>query len=328
MTRLSLTSVLNEAFQFGVSRFWTIIRCVLLPYLILIVGIAIIAASLIDFQAIMDMAQGGLAEPEDIGGFLDLVFRTNFWLTVFILYLASLVLMLPLMGGMTSLYRLVGLGEEPGGWFNLRFDGPMWRLVIATIIFTAIQYVLSGIGFGIAYALNPQAGAGIGEMIAVFQNMDFETGAVGYEPDPAAIGALFGFFFLGWLITLILSIAILTRLAPFTAATACENRLMLLSSWSMTKGNFWPILGAYIMMILGFVVLQIVYGLLTLVIQMIVTVAGVGLLTVAYNIIDFAVNMALAAFMLGVQIAFAASIYRKLWLERGEGDAGAGSLEA
>lgn len=328
MTKLSLTSVLNEAFRFGVTRFWTIIRCVLLPYIILVFGITIVALGLIDFQAIMNMAQGDMPEPNDIGGFLDLVFRTNFWLTVFILYLASLILMLPLMGGMTSLYRLVGLREEPGGWFTLRFDGPMWRLVIATVIFTIIQYALSAIGFGIAYALNPQAVDGIGELFAVFQTMDFDTGAVGYEPDPGAIGALIGFVFLGWLITMILSMAILTRLAPFMAATACENRLMLISSWTMTKGNFWPILGAYIMMVLGFIVLNIVYGLLTLVIQMIVTLMSFGLLTLAYNVVDFAVNMALAAFMLGVQIAFASSIYRKLWLERGDGGIADGGLEA
>ncbi|NHK27480.1 hypothetical protein FF098_006145 [Parvularcula flava] len=328
MTKLSLTSVLNESFQFGVSRFWTIIRCVLLPYIILVVGITIIALSLIDFQAIIEMADGGMSEPDNIDGFLDLVFRTNFWMSVFILYLASLVLMLPLMGGMTSLYRLVGLGEEPGGWFNLRFDGPMWRLVIASLIFSVIQYIIWGIGFGVAYALNPQAMEGIGEMIAVFQNMDFDTGNVGYDPDPSAIGALFGFFFLGWLITLILSIAILTRLAPFMAATACENRLMLLSSWSMTKGNFWVILGAYVMMVLGFVALQLIYGMLTLVIQMIVTVVSFGLLTAVYNIVDFAVNMAIAAFMLGVQVAFASSIYRKLWLEGGDSETGSGGLEA
>jgi len=325
--QMPMTSVLNEAFRFGVSRYWTIVRCLLVPYLILLVGILIVLAFLLDYSVLMDISDGYIAEA-GLWAFLDAIFRPSFWGAIAILMIAGFILSLPVMGAMTSLYRLVGLGEEPGGWFSLRFDGPMWRLVIASIIFTLIQYVIYSVSYGIAYSMNPEVGYGISEFFAMMQTLNVETGDVGYEPDPQAILSFLGFIFVGGFITLVLSIMFLTKLAPFLAATACENRLMLISSWRMTKGNFWTILGAYILMLIAFFALNIAYGLVTLVIQTIVMFSGVMLLEAIYQIVDFAVNMALTAFMIGVQIAFAAVIYRKLWLESGDAEAGSGGLEA
>lgn len=324
--QMPMTSVLNEAFRFGISRYWTIVRCLLVPYLILFVGAGLVVSLLLDYSVINEINDGSLAQT-GLWPLLNSIFRAPFGVTIAILMVAVFILSLPIMGGMTSLYRLVGLGEEPGGWFSLRFDAPMWRLVIASIIFTVIQYIIYAIGYGIAYSMNPDVGHGISEMVAMLQSMDFETGDVGYEPDPEAILGFFGFIFVGGLITLLLSIMILTKLAPFISATACENRLMLISSWRMTKGNFWTILGAYILMLLAFFALNMAYGLVTLVIQTIVTLSGVPLLEVVYQIIDLAVNMALTAFMIGVQIAFASVIYRTLWLEGGDSEAGPDGLE-
>ncbi len=46
------------------------------------------------------------------------------------------------------------------------------------------------------------------------------------------------------------------RFSPATAASVAENRFVIFEAWSMTKGRFWSIFGAYLLM---FIVLMLVY---------------------------------------------------------------------
>lgn len=304
--------LLNETFSFATSRYGAIVRCLLIPYIILVIGYLVVFVSVIDFSAFISMADSDF-EPEtpaEVFAFFSSVLRVPLSTLVVIYLVAGLVLSVPLIGGMTSLYRLVGLGEEPG-WVIARFDGPMWRTLIAGIIMWVLQLVIFVIAGAIAGALNPGAFDFIGNMEQI-------------ENNPEILWPFLGFVTQTTLFGLLIMAFVFTKLAPFVAATACENRLMLLSSWSMTKGNFWTILGSYILLVIAIVVGYLGYIIIDVIVNIIASLAG-PLGAILHGLAKFVVDFIVTFFMIGLQTAFAALIYRKLWVQRYHtGDAGGG----
>ena len=303
--KMPVTDLLTESFTFGLQRFWTIARCLLVPYLIIIVGIIIVTLALIDFPAIDALDNTG-DWPGEVGTIIDAVLRISWQGTLAIFVIATLILSIPFMGGIVSIFRLVGLGEEPGGWFRLRMDAPVWRTIVAYIIWTVLQWIIYGIAFAITYAMIPDA-------LSVFANLRL------IEDQPELLAPLVGFIVLAWFISLLMMIVVFTKLAPFPAATACENRLMLISSWHMTKGHFWTILGGYILMSLALGFANLVYQVIAQLVSVMAELLGggilAGLIVLIVTLIIFATSIAVTFFMTGVQMAFPAAIYRRLWVE-------------
>ncbi|WP_306250020.1 hypothetical protein [Parvularcula sp. IMCC14364] len=308
--KMPVTDLLNESFTFGFQRFFTVLRCLLVPYIILIFGLIIVAVGLLDFDMISRLESDIMPEPEsfeDVMAIVNSIFRGSWQSALGLFVLAATVLSLPLYGGIASIFRLVGLGEEPGGWFTLRLDGPMWRTFFAWLIIGILQYVFYGIGFLIAFSMNP-------EMFDFFQNLDR------LDDDPTPLfGFMGGLFFAGFL-ALILMMFFFTKLAPFPAASACENRLMLVNSWSRTKGHFWTILGGYIMLVLALFFANMAFQILTSVLQGIFTAVSamggealMGIMVLIVTIVVLVATIAFTVFTTGVQMAFPAVIYRRLW---------------
>lgn len=88
---------------------------------------------------------------------------------------------------------------------------------------------------------------------------------------PVAAVAFAAFGFLGFLI---LSVWGFVRLSLAPVITFSERRLVVFGSWGVTKGRFWPILGAYLLAL----VLAIIVGLLGMVIvfAMVFATGGMG----------------------------------------------------
>ena len=308
--KMPVTDLLNESFTFGLRRFFTVLRCLFVPYLILIVGLCIVAVGLLDFDAISRLENNDMPEPEsfeDVMGIINSVFRGTWQSALAVFFVAATVLSLPLYGGIASIFRLVGLGEEPGGWFNLRLDGPMWRTFFSWLIIGILQNLFFGIGLAVAYGMNP-------DMFAFFADLE------ALEDDPTPLFGLLGSLFFAWFIFLLLSMFVFTKLAPFPAASACENRLMLVNSWSRTSGHFWTILGGYIMLVLALTFANMAFQILTSVLQGVFTAvsamggeAMVGIMVAFVTLVILVASLAFTVFTTGVQMAFPAVIYRRLW---------------
>jgi len=125
-----------------------------------------------------------------------------------------------------AVYRAI-LRPEDTGFGYLRLGQDELRLTVLTLIYfvlslaaVTIVVLLGGIGAGVAYGLlgSPLLGVGL------------------------------GLFFLG----LLLYGAVRLSLAP--VITFAERRISVFDSWRLTKGQFWKLLGAYVLAIASAVV--------------------------------------------------------------------------
>ncbi len=308
-----MTDLLTESFRFGFSQFGTVLKCLLVPYILMIVGLCLVFIGLIDFGSIEAMDY--VEEPESLPEFLaffDSMLRLSLGGSIVLLVVGAVIVSLPYFGGIASIFRVVGMDEEPRGWFHLRFDGPMWRTFFAYFIMMVLQWVIYLIAFAIAFAMNP-------DMFAMFGDLE------NIDNNPELLLSFMGSFFLIFFISLIVMMVVFTKLAPFPAASACENRLMLINSWTRTKGHAWTILAGYILLILALIAAQIGFQIFTSVLQGlfgVLTAMGVGMAGVVgvIGILILIASIFFGLFTTGVQMAFPAVIYRYLWNDEQLGD--------
>jgi hypothetical protein len=145
-----------------------------------------------------------------------------------------------------AVYRLIlRHGDARFGYLRLGMDEV--RLMALTVIYVLlfiVFMVLITLGAALVMAIASFAGQGIA----------------------IVVGAITELFLIG----LLIFVGVRLSLAP--VATFAEKRLSLFESWSLTRGQFWPLFGAYVLALACIVVL----GLLALVIF--TAVAGVFLL--------------------------------------------------
>jgi hypothetical protein len=304
--KMPFSNLFMGSMNFGWQKLMTVFKALIIPLIIAGIGIFIIIMSLIDFGYFignvedLEYATG----PGEVLAFFGETLRTDWKIALAILIIGSTLVSLPIYNGYTKLSRYIGLGEEPQNWWAPSLDGPTWRMFFAHIIYGLLIQAGYALGFWIAYLMNPEIFSSFGDL-------------VDFEHDPSVVLPFLGFFFTGFGIGFIINIIIGTKLAPFTAASACENRLMLINSWSRTKGHFWTILSSYIVLSL---VIGVISMMLDLVFQVFTTtgtlMGDIGLLLVAIvTVVYIVAQIIFAFFQMGVMIAFPALIYKYLWQE-------------
>ena len=311
---LPIGEVLNEAFQFGLHRWMTVLRYGWAPAVAMLLVMA--GAALILFDPIVwSNAQHG-NQIESIGEIL----RAPIWLAVVVGIGTLLIAFFFFSGFMASVYRLVALGEDRPGIFHLRFDGPAWRVFWAYLIYTLINYAVVAIAMLISLAL---VSVSFGDLVAAF--VEFfkavaEASESGGEPDVAAyeeVGAAFGAFGLAFLFAFIPLIYVNIKLVPFLPGSAAENRILLFGSFQLTRGRFWSILGGVLLLVLMMMVLGIVFQLTVGIFDLLGQFlggqhGGLGVIGMVLTGIVGIATIFYQTFVYGVQFAFQAIIYRRL----------------
>lgn len=127
---------------------------------------------------------------------------------------------------------------ETKGFFGLALDGDTLRvyftywlwLILAIVLYIVLAVVVVGIVAGVAM------GGGV-------QNSD-----------PSAIASLGIGAFAGGLALCLLLIYFAVRFAPAAATSIAKRRFAFFDAWTVTKGRFWALLGAFLLLWLMYIV--------------------------------------------------------------------------
>lgn len=133
--------------------------------------------------------------------------------------------------------RWLTRGERGGGLFGLRLSGDTLRLVLVYLTWIAL-FVAVMVGVVLFYLALRAVGAGGGALGIVAALL----GALA----PLAAGAL-----MIWLSV---------RFAPAAAVSVARGRYAFFETWSVTRGRFWPLLGAFFLVTLGYIVIASIIG--------------------------------------------------------------------
>ncbi len=186
-------------------------------------------------------------EPRTMSDAETLAFMLDFYSGIGPIFLASLALAMVIFG---ALYRSNIFGQSRGWLLGLKLGMDELRMLIVFIVVGLVAYL-------------PLVGASIGGMVVGSVVMAGSGGEAGM----AAIGGVI--MALGVIIGFCLFIWIGCRLTPAAAASVGEGRFVIFEVWPTTKGKFWSIFGAYLLLyivmmvaqtILMFVVLFAIFG--------------------------------------------------------------------
>ncbi|MBB5519177.1 hypothetical protein [Amphiplicatus metriothermophilus] len=309
--RLPVGETINEAFQFGLHRWGALIRFAWAPVALSVLLFGFYAVAVIDLEA-MRAASG---PPQSIGEML----KVPVPLAVaggLAVYAASFLLF---SGAIASLFRLVALGEERKGLFHLRLDGPAWRVFWAYFILGALGLAISIVALLIGAAITGAAPFGwikaAADLIAF--GMTQGEGATPPADLTNALVASMRPLFYAFLIGIVPTIYLNVKLAPFPAASAAENRLVLFGSFAMTGGAAWSIFFVYALFFVAIILLSLIFGLVANIIELLAKFAmgQGGALAIIGSIVMlayFVASIIFQAFVASVQYSIPAIVYRRL----------------
>jgi hypothetical protein len=155
-----------------------------------------------------------------------------------------------------ALYRLAFANEHVGeaefrlGPFGLQVGKPELRLVGALLLLLFLVFLI--LLFWVLILI-----VWLGAGMFVSGNGSVNLGVQPVSPTPQQASQ----FLLAFAPLIIPALAVYTRICLYGAATVAERKVSVFSTWPLTRGNFWPILGAVILIAIPTVALN---GLATL----------------------------------------------------------------
>lgn len=302
---LSAGEVLNEAFQFALQRWGTVLRYAWLPALLCLGLIVLYSAAVFGDAEALDgeAAEMSLRMP----AFAAIVLGMVVFAACAYLYA----------GFMTSVFRLVATGEERDGFAHLRMDEPVIRVFWAVLIINGISLALMGVSA--LFVLNAM-NAALDSVVNAIMDLDTILAAASGTTTNASSERLaerLGLFFLSGALALGPIIYLSIRLTTFAAASAVENRLVLFGSLHLTQGRFWPIFLIQLLILVCLVALSVIVDLgeaiLTMLGEVLTAFGGVGALGGAAVLgVVFLIGVVFQVFAATVQLSAQGIIYRRL----------------
>ncbi len=139
----------------------------------------------------------------------------------------------------TAFHRRVLLGQtnNPFPW---RFGGDELRVMLCQLMVMLVFFVV---------------------FYVLFFVLVFAVGVLGSFLGPIFIGIM---AFIGFFVALFVASFLTIRLAPAAARPVLEQRLAIVETWAVTKGRFWPRLGAYYLL---WIVGMVIYFVLTILVM-------------------------------------------------------------
>jgi len=307
--KMTVGQIVNESARFARYRWSSVLRFALLPGLISALLFGAFTFAFLDSQALKSIQSG-----EAVFQF-DSLFKVS--IPIFILggiILYAIVTFL-FAGVYASIFRLVALGEERPGIFQLRIDGVAKRVFIAILVHSVIIFAVWVIAILIGGILTGQAPFGFwsslaqlfGEAAAAEQN--YQPSAELMQQMEATMAPLGS----GILIAFIPLIYLSIKLFIFPAASAIENRLALFASVRLTFGHFWTMFGSIILMGVFTIIASLIYGIAAGILELIAqfftsqgaalalaggVIAMIALVAeIAFNILVYSVWLSMPAIM-------------------------------
>lgn len=310
-TKIAVGATVAEAFQTGLRRWPAVIRFFLLPAIISCLLMGGVMVGLVDFKA-----AHAASKIESIKEFEALlrVPLPAFFGAIMVAYLGVFLLFA---GGAASYFRLIALDEDRPGLFQLRLDGPAWRVFWSILIIALIDMTIFAVGIIAAATITGQSA--FGWLAPFFDLMRLAAENPDAELSPEQARAMFDGmkpFFIGCALAFIPMLYMRVKLSPFPAASAAENRLVLFGSFAMTFGHFWSIVFSFLLFGVALIALFLVFGLGIGTLQgvgaMIANADAMRFLGYAIVAVAIALRIALQVVVAGSQLALPAIIYRKL----------------
>lgn len=141
-----------------------------------------------------------------------------------------------------AVHRWLVRGESGGGFLGLNLGADTWRVLLCYIVWVC---VLLGLYLALVIALVVLAG-GVG----------FALASAGESM--AALGGIVGFVIGAALFCAFLYV--LVRLAPATAVTVGRKQFAFFDAWKVTRGRFWSIFLAYLILFVIYLMALSVVG--------------------------------------------------------------------
>jgi hypothetical protein len=218
--------------------------------------------------------------------------------------MTGLLILVPLfvvVGAMitAAIFRAV-LRPEDKGFAYLKLGGDEGRLIVVMFVMGLLIMLMYAACIALVWGL-----------VSVTYNASHPLGTV--------VGILAG------VAAFCVFVFVMVRLSLAPVMTFAERKIRIFESWGLTRGNFWRLLGMYVMVALIYFGVAFGLGMISFVFQMIgfggmaamsgqgdAAMAGAAPLAIVGAVIGFLVNMAGAALQLVIMNAPQAAAYRAL----------------
>ncbi len=206
-----------------------------------------------------------------------------------------LLTMVPLMlivlpvGGVYLATMIAGVNRailrpDEKAFFYLRLGADEMRQAVVLLV-----QALGWFGVYLLVVLIVALTAGVGALSA---------GLGGESPTPGGIGAVIGSILLAGIGGFALALFLLVKFSLASAQTFHTGRINIFGSWSLTRGRFWPILGAFLLVFVFMIMISIAQSVIQLIGQlsllsgeMVAIVIGLGVTVLISSFISTVIHV-------------------------------------
>ena len=320
MNKLRITATVTEAMSFAWSNFGNLFRLGWVP--ILLVLLAYVGGRYFFLQSMgLDLLEVDFKDPEAMTEFRQsadwaLSGTPGGWLLTFALSIVSAFFLAPLYVVMFR-YAIDDV-PLPRQIAHFTFGQRELRFTIGSIVLAIVGVV------ALLVLLGPSLFSGMklfnGMPLEVWSLVDTDPLAFEQEMEKYVTEQSIATWLLPFLIALLIGsfvyLWLMIRLSAFLPLVAVENNLGLMRAFRMTKGNFWRILMAIllltIMIMLAFIAIILVFMVVSFIMILLLSLFPGGIAMAIAAIAGVVFYVVLMAFLYGLGIGFSSGIYGQL----------------